>query len=394
MNLYNILPRSLRRTAHGGVPTWVVTLSPGVAAGFWGPGFQRLADHDDLAGVIAVVGDHLRDDGFQNASYVLVAFVGGFDWTIEFVRGQLCQADEFGDTPGHVPAETIPQLGIEGCICGQKTLGGVLRILWPVAANAAEFVAHPVIHVEDELADAVREAGNLFCGKFGGEIFNARDRIHVRAFSMEEFNQNLGHLRWKYLPIGLRYTPNESTLSTIVTTARRSRNRGKAHSRSGTKLAEVMIGMQITEAHPFLLGHVAKIGMIGPMKISRVAGEAVEEVSQFRHIALKFARGRALGLLVDLPQCLEALWPRDRCPQAAPLEESTRIREAGRSCGDQPQVEFVSVTQVADHLVRGHFSPAARSGRTNVVEAREDLILVPRMEQGVHASAFKEIRQV
>src|SRR5215469_16116489 len=163
--------------------------------------------------------------------------------------------------------------------------------------------------------------------------------------------------------------------------------KSKSGAKSGAELAEVVIGVEVAEAHPFLLGHGAEVGMIGPTKISRVPRETVEEVNQFRHIAVKVARGCAFALLVDLRQCLEALRPRDRHPQAAPLQESTRIGKAGRRYHDQSQVEFVSVAQVTDHLVRGHFSPATRTGGMNIVEARKDLIFVQRVEQGPHALA-------
>src|SRR5215469_18222611 len=130
-----------------------------------------------------------------------------------------------------------------------------------------------------------------------------------------------------------------------------------------------MIGVQVAEAHPLFLGHVAKVGMIGPMKTLWGVSEAAEEVPQFCHVAVKVAQGRAFALLVDLPQCLETPRPGDWHPEAAPLEDAIRIGKAGRSCDDQSEIEFVSVTQVADHLVCGHFSPATRSGRTNASQA-------------------------
>jgi hypothetical protein len=47
--------------------------------------------------------------------------------------------------------------------------------------------------VEDELADAVRKSWDVFRGKFDREVFDARDWIDVRAFSVEEFDEDLGH---------------------------------------------------------------------------------------------------------------------------------------------------------------------------------------------------------
>ena len=72
-----------------------------------------------------------------------------------------------------------------------------------LAADAAEFIAHPIIHVEDELGDAVGKSGNVFRGKFHGEVFDARDWIDVRALSVEEFNKDLGHLCRRDFRVGL-----------------------------------------------------------------------------------------------------------------------------------------------------------------------------------------------
>ena len=164
-----------------------------------------MANHGDLADVIAVVGDHLGDNGFKRARYIFVAFVCGFDLATQFVWRQLRQSVEFGDTPGHIPLETIPQFCIERRIRRRKALCSVSRILWTFAADAVKFIAHPVIHVEDELGDAVRKSGNVIRGKFRGEVYYARDWIDVCAFSVEEFDEDLGHLCRRDFRVGLNF---------------------------------------------------------------------------------------------------------------------------------------------------------------------------------------------
>src|SRR5579871_5809443 len=132
--------------------------------------------------------------------------------------------------------------------------------------------------------------------------------------------------------------------------------------------------------------------MIGPAKIPRDTGEAVDEVSQLCHIAVKITRRRGFVLLIDFPQSFEAFRPRNRHPERTPLQEPARIWKAGRGNDDKSQIEFVSIAKVANHLVRGHFSPAAWAGGTNVLQTREDLIFVERIEQSAHCLGLRQIR--
>ena len=60
-------------------------------------------------------------------------------------------------------------------------------------ADAAQFIVHPIIHVEDECGDRMREVRDLLCGEIGREIFDAADGVGVSALAVEEFE--LGALR-------------------------------------------------------------------------------------------------------------------------------------------------------------------------------------------------------
>ncbi len=62
---------------------WPLSL-PGVAASFGRPGVHCTAEHGDLAGVVAVVGDDLAENRFQCPGYFLVAVVDGLDLATEF----------------------------------------------------------------------------------------------------------------------------------------------------------------------------------------------------------------------------------------------------------------------------------------------------------------------
>src|SRR6476661_1787973 len=71
----------------------------------------------------------------------------------------------------------------------------MLRICRLLAADALQFVAHPVIHVKDEVGDRVGEAFHVTGGKFSGDVFHACERVDVGAFATEEFGEGLlGHL--------------------------------------------------------------------------------------------------------------------------------------------------------------------------------------------------------
>jgi hypothetical protein len=72
---------------------------------------------------------------------------------------------------------------------GRKAFRSVFRIRSPLAANAAQLVVHPVIHVEDKLSDGVRKSFNLARGQFGGKILDAGDGISVRAFAVQQFSR-------------------------------------------------------------------------------------------------------------------------------------------------------------------------------------------------------------
>ena len=59
------------------------------------------------------------------------------------------------DPPGVLAADSTRRIQRSGS--GRETLGVVFGIRWPLAANATQFVIHPIIHVEDELPDRVRD---------------------------------------------------------------------------------------------------------------------------------------------------------------------------------------------------------------------------------------------
>ena len=65
----------------------------------------------------------------------------------------------------------------------------MFRIRWPLAANAALLVVHPIIHVEDKLSDGVRKGFHVAHRQFGRKILNAGQRIRVSTFTVQQFSQ-------------------------------------------------------------------------------------------------------------------------------------------------------------------------------------------------------------
>jgi hypothetical protein len=149
----------------------------------------------DLADVVAVVGDHLPEGGFESARYFLVAVVGGFNLAVKLGARRSREFGELGEEPGKISSQTIPFT--VGCRGGWETLRIVFGIGWFFAADAAEFVAHPVIHVEDEFGDRVGEAFDMPFRQVSGGVLDAREGISVGAFTVEKFSEcALGHFEF------------------------------------------------------------------------------------------------------------------------------------------------------------------------------------------------------
>ena len=73
--------------------------------------------------------------------------------------------------------------------CGWKAFRVVLWIGRPLAANAAQFVVHPVVHVEDELSDGVGKTFHVACSEFCRKILDAGQRISMSTFAVQQFSQ-------------------------------------------------------------------------------------------------------------------------------------------------------------------------------------------------------------
>ena len=83
-----------------------------------------------------------------------------------------------------------------------------------------------------------------------------------------------------------------------------------------SKLPEMMVGVEITEPHPFAGGHCPEIGMVGPREIVRELHEGMDSTFQFVDIVGEINGACATLQLVDLWKCFETPRPLDRDIQA------------------------------------------------------------------------------
>lgn len=63
----------------------------------------------------------------------------------------------------------------------------MVRVIRFLAADAFEFVVHPVIHVEDEICDGVRKDFDSALRDVCVDVFEAGYRVNVSAFAAEKF---------------------------------------------------------------------------------------------------------------------------------------------------------------------------------------------------------------
>jgi hypothetical protein len=89
----------------------------------------------------------------------------------------------------------------------------------------------------------------------------------------------------------------------------------------------MVVGMEIAQAHPLSGRHAAEIRVSGPSEIFRKLWEAIHSASKFHPVLLKFRRPGSASFLIDFCDRFETLWPSNRNPKAAPLQESARVRE-------------------------------------------------------------------
>ena len=117
---------------------------------------------------------------------------------------------------------------------------------------------------------------------------------------------------------------------------------------SRTKLPKVMIHVKVSQSHPFLLGHLAKLGMRLPLEISGSSCKAINEVSQLAHVVVKHNGRSAADLLVQLRHGFEPLRPRDSVPLENPIHLRSIIGGLHGSLRQRPARQVCDRLRVAD----------------------------------------------
>src|SRR5215813_12793324 len=125
-------------------------------------------------------------------------------------------------------------------------------------------------------------------------------------------------------------------------------------SRLCTELAEVMVCMEVGEAHPFVVTHRAEEGMRTKAEIAWQPCEAFGQLTQPPDVGRKLCRpGSGSLLLIQFAHRLETRRPLHGRPQSSPLHDFAPDRRCRHHrCVYLAQVESTGVRQVANHLVR------------------------------------------
>jgi hypothetical protein len=122
------------------------------------------------------------------------------------------------------------------------------------------------------------------------------------------------------------------------------------------ELPQMMIGVKISPAKPFPPAHTPKKRMCDRAVPGRSAKSA-NHGKKLRAVGFKFSRKRSTHSLLHLRRCRSVLRPFHRRSQGNPPND--RPLQKSRRGTHIPFAERrpVRITQVANHLMRRHFSP-------------------------------------
>ena len=120
---------------------------------------------------------------------------------------------------------------------------------------------------------------------------------------------------------------------------------------SRTKLAQVMIQVQVPPAEPFLFGQGSKNGMRMKVEISRRGREAFDQGKQLYEILLEIDWTSAgLPILIDFRRRLESLGPLQWSSKRNPFDHRLIEPVGCEASGLFANGDAECIAQVADHL--------------------------------------------
>jgi hypothetical protein len=122
------------------------------------------------------------------------------------------------------------------------------------------------------------------------------------------------------------------------------------------ELAQMVIGMEVSPAHPVFAAEVSKDRMRSASGIGARA-EPIDCLNELSAVAFKFDWRSAAGPLLHFRHCRRILWPGQGRAQGDPLED--RLRDGQSHGGDFLLADYATITvsEMAKHLVRGHRAP-------------------------------------
>ncbi len=120
---------------------------------------------------------------------------------------------------------------------------------------------------------------------------------------------------------------------------------------SGTKLAQVMIQVQVSPAEPFLFGQASKNGMRLKVKASLGGREAFDQGNQLREILLEIDWTSAgLPILIDFRRGLESLRPLQWSSKRNPFDHRLIEQVGCEASGLFANGDAECIAEVTDHL--------------------------------------------
>ena len=160
------------------------------------------------------------------------------------------------------------------------------------------------------------------------------------------------------------------------------------------ELAQVVIGMEIAEAHPFFVGEQAKVGMRASLGIRGLCGEASDRLEQVLHVGVELCRRSSANLLIQLGRGFESVGPGNGNPERGELEKSRRNALRHRGHDPLAKEHAIGIGQMTHHLMRGHLAPSSLAAGRDGLQSANDFFFVAQVSESFHVSGLAHTRKM
>ena len=144
--------------------------------------------------------------------------------------------------------------------------------------------------------------------------------------------------------------------------------------------------MAITEALPLGVSHGPEDGVLIPGEGLRLGRESREDAQQFAAIVVEVGGRSAGDFLIPLGARRETVGPWKREPECKPAQGWARNDAGSGAHGFLAHAGAKDIGEMANHLVRGHGTPAVGAGGLEGLEAPENFFAVGGIGEGLHDS--------